>query len=309
MKPPDRTHFHAMAPLRVVAAYGIVWFHAAAPERHIGYAGLPAFLMMSFFLLGISPKQPEWSTYLQRRTVRLLLPWLIWSAVYWGLARAPQVLAGAPPQLEVSLGGLLTGGKLHLWYLPAAFLGALLVGAGRRALHHYSMGSVALGGVLCLAALVWLRTQLMVAGTSPVASPWGQWLFAAPSLPVALVIARAAALQDPEAVRRWVGGTVVVACALWLVLPATTDQVVSYLVALPLFGLAVCVPVARSRALERAAELTLGIYILHPLMGSLLARAAGLERSTFLYVTSSFLLAAGITAAIRRFVPRGREIL
>jgi surface polysaccharide O-acyltransferase-like enzyme len=102
---------------RLVAAFGIVWFHTEAPGYRVAYTGLPFFLV----LLALPSRMS-----LADRARRLLLPLLIWSVVYalfraWNAAEQGQALFGWwKPWMP------LVGTSIHLWFLPFAFLVALV---------------------------------------------------------------------------------------------------------------------------------------------------------------------------------------
>jgi hypothetical protein len=65
---------------RFVAALGIFLFHCHAPGALIGYSGLP-FLTMVLILLAVpGAGRQSFADFAGGRAVRLLRPWLIWSA-------------------------------------------------------------------------------------------------------------------------------------------------------------------------------------------------------------------------------------
>jgi hypothetical protein len=117
--PPRRQDIEA---LRLLSAFGIVWFHTGQAGGRVAYAGLIAFLSLSL-LLGGRRGRPDAAT-LRHRTRRLLLPWGIWFTVY-GLWNRSQGLPVLPVDLA-PVGAVLAGPSIHLWYLP--FLFACLAG-------------------------------------------------------------------------------------------------------------------------------------------------------------------------------------
>jgi surface polysaccharide O-acyltransferase-like enzyme len=139
---------------RLIAAFGIVWFHTEAPGYRIAYAGLPFFLVL--LALPSRMSVPD-------RARRLLLPFLIWSVVYgllrvWNSAVEGQALLGWwMPWMA------LAGPSIHLWFLPFAFLVALVAPFLR------ASTLLPLLPVLAAGLLSWLGE------TS--AWPWYQWSF------------------------------------------------------------------------------------------------------------------------------------
>ncbi|MDS9466425.1 acyltransferase family protein [Paracoccus sp. MBLB3053] len=139
---------------RLVAAFGIVWFHSQAPFHRLAYLGLPFFLI----LLGMPSGEG-----LRHRLRRLLVPFVIWSAVYGAVNTAQALSRGAPPFDWLQANMLLTGTALHLWFLPFACLVALL-GTLLRAQAPLLLAPI-------LAAL------LVACFATPTMPPFGQWAF------------------------------------------------------------------------------------------------------------------------------------
>lgn len=149
---------------RFVAALGIVWFHSQAPGNRIAYIALP------FFLVLLS--MPS-SASLVVRARRLLVPFVTWSLIFGMLATALAVKNNDPPFSWWGWHMILTGTWIHLWFLPFAFVAAVLAPWFRHPL-------ASLGAALLVAFL------LAVEG-APDMIPFGQWSFGA--IPVLVGIA------------------------------------------------------------------------------------------------------------------------
>jgi peptidoglycan/LPS O-acetylase OafA/YrhL len=66
--------------LRVIAALGIVFFHAKTGFSEIGYAGLVAFLVLSLSLeVGINYERKR---SIKNLALTFIIPFLIWSVIY-----------------------------------------------------------------------------------------------------------------------------------------------------------------------------------------------------------------------------------
>ena len=106
--------------LRIVSAFGIVWFHAGRDVWGIGYGGLVVFLILSGFFSTIqSGERRSVPQILLRRGSRLLVPWAIWMVLY-GI-RNHFIDRNL---IEIDRGwfnGLLAGTRIHLWFLPYVF--------------------------------------------------------------------------------------------------------------------------------------------------------------------------------------------
>lgn len=139
---------------RFVAALGIVWFHTQAPGDRIAYIALP------FFLVILS--MPS-SASMGHRARRLLQPFVTWSMVFALVHLAFALKNNDPPFGWWQWSMLLSGTWIHLWFLPFAFLTAVLSPWFQHPLA--SLGAALLAAVL-----------LSVEG-SPTIVPFGQWSF------------------------------------------------------------------------------------------------------------------------------------
>ncbi len=273
-----------------MAAFGIVWFHLLMPDAALAYAGLAAFLSLSTLL---ARPAPATAARLGQRARRLLLPWGLWAAVY-----AAQNLQRHTPVLDTSLGlvaGVMAGPSIHLWYLPFVFL--VLVGLDVLHAHLAPRAAAALFGATALllvaGAPVWRPVSLALP------YPLLQWADAlAPLAFGAFLQVREA---GPAAARRALVAAVLVAAAVTMPFNGIG---VSYFV-----GLAACAAIAwgglaplRVPGLPALAGLTLGIYLAHPLVFSLLATHTALPATAMPWAT--FALSAAGVALGRRLAPR-----
>jgi hypothetical protein len=149
---------------RFLAALGIVWFHTQAPGFRVAYIALP------FFLVLLS--MPS-SSSLSTRAKRLLLPFLTWSLVFAMLNTALSLKNQLPPFDWWRWHMLLSGTWNHLWFLPFAFVAAIVSPWLRHPL-------ASLGAAL-------LAATLIVLNGSPQTLPFGQWTFG--TIPVLVGIA------------------------------------------------------------------------------------------------------------------------
>ncbi|MBM3604213.1 MAG: hypothetical protein FJX25_05520 [Alphaproteobacteria bacterium] len=114
--PPLRNGF--VDYVRLLAAFGVVWYHSQAPGDRIAYLAMPFFLV----LLG-RPSQVR----LGRRALLLLQPFLVWSVIY-GIVNVVLALINRQAILGwVQADMILTGTAIHLWFLPFAFFVAVIV--------------------------------------------------------------------------------------------------------------------------------------------------------------------------------------
>ncbi len=120
-RPPIRQDIEI---LRILSAFGIVWFHSGFDRTGIGYGGLAVFLILSAYLATIRAKAPQpIRQILSQRSQRLLIPWAFWMVAY-GFRN----FLVDRNLLETDRGwinGLLAGTQIHLWYLPFLFFATI----------------------------------------------------------------------------------------------------------------------------------------------------------------------------------------
>ena len=289
----------ALEYLRIAAAFSVVWFHhGSVPFRWIGPAGLAVFLLISFSLLARAATDLSPAAFAATRARRILLPWLFWSAVYLAFALLREWHSGAP---QIQPWMLVTGFSLHLWYLPYLFVFSVLVYAVR---WRFPAVDGFVGGGLCalLGLVLFLANGALLSGVVP----YDQWLSALPTTLLGCVLGRIA-LVDSAAKRR----------SLVLALLAGAAAVSFLRLFVPgrqgldafqvLFGLAAfcavgALPLPPSAAVRVLAPLTLGIYVVHPLVMDLVSRVSG-GLSTPLRAVLVFFASALLVHGLRRVSP------
>ncbi|MGD9811233.1 MAG: acyltransferase family protein [Sphingobium sp.] len=246
----------ALEALRIVAALGIVAFHAHAPGYDVAYAGLVVFLILA-------PMFETGANWHRRRSLRdlavtLLIPWLFWFLVY---AAINMMRGRAMIPMESGLfAGILTGPSPHLWFLPFLFVTLLAINifkrAGGTAPFVFWLSSAAVVILLLLAPD--LRTTIV---SSP--SPFSQWLHALPAILLGM------ALGSAERVRhgRWI-----VLPVAAVMIPILTGDVAGFDPSYPLgFVLVVIAAWLGGRmipagvSVEPVSRLMMGVYLVHPL--------------------------------------------
>jgi hypothetical protein len=109
--------------LRVIAAFGIVAYHANVPMKDIPYAGLIVFLTLSPLI------DVKYNWYANRRSKQiarsLLVPWAFWLIAYAG---ANLAISKPPFPAGHSLASVFYGSSPHLWFLPFIFTVLCMIG-------------------------------------------------------------------------------------------------------------------------------------------------------------------------------------
>jgi len=253
---------------RLAAAAGIVFFHVGAPGAWLGYAALPFFLMLTLVLAWPAARRQGFAALAAGRGRRLLGPWLGWSAAYAALKLADAVATGRPPATEFAPWMLATGPALHLWFLPFAFAACLaLWPVARAAAGLGGRGRAGLAAALVAAAVA--AAVLRPAGLAP---PLAQWSYA---LPAVLLGAGLALVPEALAAAALAAvATAGLAAAGW---PGGATQL-----ALAAAALVACraLPLPDSAAARRAADLSLGVYLAHPMVAAVLLRVTPLPEAS-----------------------------
>lgn len=221
--------------LKFAGAVGILWFHLRLPYSDIALAALPMFVMLSVLYGGHKS--------IADRASRLLLPWLWWSVIY-AVGKIAQILLGqASLAEELSPWMLLGGTAMHLWYLPFIFLATVVL--------HYVSSEFLLWASAILAFLLFNLLEL----------PWplAQWASVWP----AVVVARTGCY--------WPG---IALMALALLTPFANGAP-QLLLAFLLVLLAQSVRLPSVSWTRKAAALSLGIYLVHPLVASIAGQLLG----------------------------------
>ncbi len=230
--------------LRFIGALGIIQFHMALPGAWIGLSALPMFVTL-IVLYGTD--RP-----LIAHARRLLIPWVVWSVIY-GVGKLVQAkLLDQPFVSEFAPWMVLTGLSLHLWFLPFAFLFLALAGPLLRILAPTVQLVVALAASLL---------ALWAINTMVLPLPLPQWCATLPAAFAGLVIARRAGFIP---VLTLLGGGAAVLIGLgWE--QATWQLLLASLV----LGAVLALPLQPTRLSGWAAEVSFGMYLIHPLVYSL----------------------------------------
>lgn len=115
--------------VRVLACLGIVYFHSgvlAGVSSNLAYSGLAYFILITIFF--VDRNKTAFSA--AKAVARKVWPsFVFWSAVYIVLG---VVIARKDLQSYLSLTTLVTGGSIHLWYLPFIVLAVAAATAAAR---------------------------------------------------------------------------------------------------------------------------------------------------------------------------------
>lgn len=277
---------------RLIAAFGIVLFHSHAPGAAIGYAGLPFFLILlaPFGLSQRTPDPSSLSRHARARAERLLLPWVGWSLIYGGVKLAEVFLARKPLSSEFAFWMLATGPALHLWFLPFAFLASIVTWFIAALSRKTGLQSFAVPVAIAATGAAALLVYGLPYQSYP--PPLTQYIFALPSFFLGIAFAF-------QRNTRWsVLCMALLSLAIWRMgFPGGGLQLlIAGWVVLLCFS--VFSPATRLSA--RAASLSLSVYLLHPLVLAISARAFPLPAKGLEIALVTIVLTTLMSVALHR---------
>lgn len=298
-------YFSSIEWLRFLAAFGIVWFHTEnAQWRSVGYAGLPIFLLVFGFLIVVHYDEIGLSEFVKRRALRLLVPWAFWSVIYIAARYIKAVFIDKDTPDLFSLNTLLIGGSLHLWFLPFSFLLALV---------FWLLCKVVFKSLeQTKSQVVWISLLLIVSACSfyfcdyirmnyNLMAPFSQWLFALPSLPVGFAfgyIVRSVKTTYQPFLFILICIITIFTC-FYTYRQWDSRTVVSYGVGTWLTILAVQYQLPYEKTAKQFSALTYGIYLIHPLVISVLGVIFH-QIHPAVMITSVFVLSFAIVYFLKR---------
>jgi surface polysaccharide O-acyltransferase-like enzyme len=274
--------------LRVLAAFGIVWFHAKAPGSDIAYSGLTVFLALSAYFEAARREHHG----IRDLAVKLLVPWAAFMVIF---AVKDLALHGTIFGTDDIVAEILTGSSPHLWFLPFMFGALVLLIVADRLFPRGVVAVAASLGVLALAATMHLwRPWLAEAG-----QPLGSYAYAA--LPVCFGVAMARA----RAARLHVIAPLALA---WMGLVSMSET--SYVIGLSATVFAVMVPVKTTAKFNLVwlSSTMFGVYLVHPLALSALKpiRDAGLSIPAAVIAFAMSVAAVMAWRRVARLLPLGQ---
>jgi len=259
--------------LRIVAMLEIVTFHvggAVGSDDYrlplVGGLGLPVFLLLNNAFNCTLTERMGTRAFLDLKVSRLVLPWLIWSGIYAGMVVAEKVRHEEPLADAFSPWMIIGGTYSHLWFVPFALFGSLLIAglqARTKEVSHRLMAGLTLGlGCAVVLVAAWLLH------VEEIQWPLLQWLFALPSPLLGFALGRVLMSRDRRLLRGLaallsVVAVVTLAAALIWSVPEMDRR---YAVSMALVGLFFLLPGKADALSRRLTPLLFGMYLIHPLL-------------------------------------------
>lgn len=259
----------AIDALRLICAFGIVWFHLPLPFGSVALGALHVFTaLVVYYGVGQPPV---------RLMRRLLVPWAIWSGVYGILKVADAWVGGQGLATEFAPWMLMTGPALHLWFLPFALVFVVLCSG------------------IPLTVARWLLIPVTVVSLGAVnlnalPVPVVQWVTVLPAAWLGLVMR-----QEGGALPAFLVAGIAVLAAL-ANLPVAA---LALAVGATVLGVVFVLPVCSIPGVATGASLALGLYLAHPLVISVGLRL-GVSDPIELFLTA-VIGALALTCILKRW--------
>ena len=294
-----KEHNYSLDLLRILGAFGIVWFHApgGVPGKNIGYSGLVIFIVVSIALM--IPRIPS-PGFVAKRAKRLLVPWLFWYFVYGTL----NVITGNSflPAGISPIDAILSGPKFHLWYLPFLFFTSISIYYLIRLLKELEgLKAVILYASLTLFLL--FTTGLWRSWSMGLGPPWSQWTHALPAVFIGASIGYISGTNSGKKSAIFLLlFSFIVSCVSLLIIHIGYKGVgVPYLIGTALTGIAFIYNLPRSDILADISGLSFGIYLTHPLIYLLVIKFMKIQLPPTGYIiTLVFILSGLLTMCIKK---------
>ena len=252
----DAPHNAAVDWLRIIAVCAIIWFHARAPGGSVTFVGVHVLTAAAAYFAAASRSARSDRDVIVRRAARLLVPWLIFSAIHVALA----IRSGHfQPWM------LWTGGSIHLWFLPFIFVVSCAIAIGRR--HGWFRAGWP-------AAIGWSVAGLVAVGIEvatyawTIARPMPTWqvVDALPTALLGVAVWCLPATLGVAGVAMWSIAVNAIAIALWIGLRGEPgDAFPDAAAGAAIFALVRLIPVRPTTASAFAGRASYGVYLVQML--------------------------------------------
>jgi surface polysaccharide O-acyltransferase-like enzyme len=296
--------------LRLLAMFEIVAFHVSEQRLPVvAGLGLPVFLLLNNAFNCTLAERMGTRAFLNTKVSRLLLPWLLWNVLYLGLILAERWRHAEPLTQGFSFLMLLGGTYEHLWFVPFALAGALIMAGVQSQSRSLSNGWMCALALAVGAGVTLAGAWLLAPGS--IEWPWLQWLFALPAVPFGFGLGRALLATEGRVRKRLArmaagAGLGCLAAGLawglgtvwgW---PMPEEMVRRYAVALALVSVAFVWPGVSDAFSVRLTPLLFGVYLSHPLVVRVYQAAHLPELPLAVFAALVFSVSALLVAGLQR---------
>jgi peptidoglycan/LPS O-acetylase OafA/YrhL len=307
---------------RLLAMLAVVWIHACDmwtpagfDPKALGSFGVPFFTMTSVWLVVSQVvRKPELSLFAlaSQKFRRILLPFLVASALYLGLEllKAALISSAQRPRLGFEL--FILGSHTAYWFMPFLFTANLIAVACARLVARRPALFLPLLSLSLVSALLMAITESPLAALGLPGFASLAWWSNGPALWIGIAWAMLQLRQLAPALRRVSAGLALgcaLGAALLLALAATTDAFPLQQHAAALLALIACVALPSSnfvRRVQRYGAIVFFVYLSHPVIlwpFYAVARRISAVDGWFVAFTavSTFAIALALGLVLRRY--------
>jgi surface polysaccharide O-acyltransferase-like enzyme len=307
--------------LRIVACILVVAFHANTAQWGLASCGLEVFTVFTIMLAVGSAGRRGPADFIKTRAISLLVPWIFWWVVYAIWKSVMSSRAGNPMFSWFEPWRLFAGPEMHLWFMPFAFVATVATGlwmgshpiednpsAARRS---SLLWALAAGISTVVASYAMHALESLQERGEFIAQPWIQWVRVFPVILVGIAMVRG----------RVPGGYVrgllpmltifmIIASGICLALDLKINAF-QYAIAMVMCAIGFQVRHAASATLVAISTLTLGVFLIHPMVFDMWyflaprlhidqAFPLGTQRQAIAMTAASVLLSALATWILRK---------
>lgn len=274
--------------LRIISAFGIVWFHSGVLEgKEIAYSGLIFFVIVSVFFSLESKKTPS----IKVSSKKLLLPCVTWSLVYYF---AYSTIDSSHSLFTDNLFlNILSTPSIHLWYLPFSFVVTLIVTTFKFSITRISSTFI----LSIILPLIFISSPYWRELVTP--NPLPQYLHAIPAIIIGCLFHTLK--KGNEKIHCMLISCSLIISIYILFMVNLTGLTITYFL-----GVIICLPLLLKSSLfvneniNKLSKLTFGIYLVHILPLALFNR---IGMDGWLLPTLTFFTSALTIHLLNIFIP------
>jgi fucose 4-O-acetylase-like acetyltransferase len=281
--------------LRLFNSFCIVYFHASLSLPVWLKGCLLVFIITTSFLSGAQHRAFSWP--IQRlRARRLMVPWACWFLLYGLLnLKQGQPLVWHTPGAWGLISDWLSGSAVHLWYVPFAFFGLMLLDAAHARWQERTVAWGAIGlSILWLALAGWWRPWV-----DELPSPWASYATVLVGLGIGIFY------RHLHRLNRWhaAGALLALLAVAWLQRDIPSVGLNCLMgVALTCTLLLPRLPRLPLPDIHQLSNCTFGVYLVHGLVMNQVHKLAGLSSLQVAAIT--FAVSLALTWLLRKLAPK-----
>lgn len=279
----------AIELLRILGAFGIVWYHSDIAGHEIAYASLGIFIIVSTYFESV--RRGDRTLQLGALARRFLIPWLFWFAVYAAL----NLLRGKAVWIETRSipESILYGSKQHLWYLPFIFVILATIRITLKAIPRIAM--IVICAILC--AIMALTIGYWRPWSLEIGPPVAQYMQGLLAVFFGVVLSGNDRILVRVIIVMLVGA---IAYAATLPYPNVGIPHLLAAMAVALTLGAGKIGLISDNRLESLSKLMFGVYLVHPIFLAVMAPLVNMSGP--LGVTAVFVVSTLAIFVVRRFL-------